>query len=94
MFVPRAIEIGDFPVQSLIPEALRDASIDEFLERLADYDDEMKTLYEQAKADKKNLRYVARLAADGTAAVGLEAVDASHPFSNINLTDNIVQFQQ
>jgi aspartokinase/homoserine dehydrogenase 1 len=33
------------------------------------------------------------LGADGSAVVGLEAVDANHPFGNINLTDNIVQFE-
>ena len=87
------LEIGDFPVQNLIPEALRDGSIDDFLGRLSEYDDEMKALYEQAVADGRKLRYIARLSAGGRASVGLEAVDATHPFSNINLTDNIVQFE-
>ena len=89
----QSIEIGDFPVQNLIPEALRDGSIDEFFARLADYDDEMKSCYEKAQAEGRKLRYIARLKADGTAAVGLEAVEAGHAFSNINLTDNIVQFE-
>ncbi len=89
----QSIEIGDFPVQNLVPEALRGGSVDDFLTRLSDYDDEMKDRYEKAHADGKNLRYVARLDANGTAAVGLEAVDANDPFSNINLTDNIVQFK-
>ncbi|TFG40637.1 MAG: bifunctional aspartate kinase/homoserine dehydrogenase I, partial [Chromatiales bacterium] len=83
----------DFPVSNLVPEALRDCSVDEFLAKLPEYDDEIESLYrEAAKLDKK-LRYVASLDADGTASVGLEAVEKSHPFSNINLTDNIVQFQ-
>ncbi len=87
------LEIGDFPVSNLVPEALRDCSVDEFLAKLPEYDDEIESLYrEAAKLDKK-LRYVASLDADGTASVGLEAVEKSHPFSNINLTDNIVQFQ-
>ena len=86
-------EIGDFPIQSLVPEALVDGSIDDFLDRLSDYDDDMKATYEEAAAAGKNLRYVGRLDADGNVAVGLESVDASHPFSNINLTDNIVQFE-
>lgn len=85
--------IGDFPVESLIPDALGDASVDEFLERLPEYDDEMKRRYQQAASSGKRLRYIARLTADGKASVGLESVDASHPFSNINLTDNIVQFE-
>ncbi len=89
----QSIEIGDFPVQNLVPEALRGCSIDDFLARLPDYDSEMKALYEKAAAEGRKLRYIARLGADGSAAVGLEAVDADHPFSNINLTDNIVQFE-
>ena len=39
------------------------------------------------------LRYVANLDAEGNASVGLEPVAADHPFCNINLTDNIVQFE-
>ena len=87
------IEIGDFPVQSLVPESLRDCSIDEYLERLPEFDAEIHARYEKAQADNKKLRYLARLGADGGASVGLEAVDAHHPFANINLTDNIVQFE-
>ena len=87
------IGIGDFPVRSLVPEALRDCSIEEFLERLPEYDGEIEALYREAVAANKQLRYVATLDADANAAVGLEAVDASHPFCNINLTDNIVQFE-
>jgi len=86
-------ELGDFPVQNLVPETLRDCSIDEFLERLSDHDDAVKAMYDEAAASGKNLRYVGRLDSEGKAAVGLESVDANHPFSNINLTDNIVQFE-
>ncbi|MDX2413117.1 MAG: bifunctional aspartate kinase/homoserine dehydrogenase I [Woeseiaceae bacterium] len=87
------IEIGDFPVQSLVPEALRECSIEEFLDRLPEYDDEIASIYRQATAENKQLRYVASFDAKGDAAVRLEAVDASHPFCNINLTDNVVQFE-
>ncbi|MDJ0939631.1 MAG: bifunctional aspartate kinase/homoserine dehydrogenase I [Woeseiaceae bacterium] len=89
----QALEIGDFPVRNLVPEALRDGSIEEFLDGLADYDDEMKALYDKAEAAGKKLRYVAHLGADGSAKIGLEAVDGSHAFANINLTDNVVQFE-
>ncbi len=86
------LEIGNFPVQSLVPEALNDCSIAEFLDRLPEYDGEIDALYRDAVAANRSLRYVARLDAGGDASVGLEAVDREHPFSNINLTDNIVQF--
>jgi len=87
------IEIGDFPVTNLVPEALRDCSTEDFLQRLPEYDDEMEALYQKAAAENKQLRYVANLDAAGNASVGLEPVDESHPFCNINLTDNIVQFE-
>jgi len=87
------IEIGDFPVQSLVPESLRDCSIDEYLQRLPEFDADFHARYEKAQADNKKLRYLARLGPDASASVGLEAVDAKHPFANINLTDNIVQFK-
>ncbi len=89
----QTIEIGDFPVENLVPEALREVSTSEFLERLPGYDSEMQALYEKAAAGNRHLRYIAHLGADGRASVGLEAVEATHPFSNINLTDNIVQFE-
>lgn len=87
------IEIGDFPVQNLVPEALRECPVDEFLDRLADYDAEMEALFSKAAAENRRLRYIGALDADGNASVALEAVDQSHPFCNINLTDNIVQFE-
>ncbi len=87
------IEIGDFPVQSLVPEALRDCSIDEFLARLPEFDGDIEALYSEAARQGRKLRYVARFEAGGDASVGLEAVGPEHPFCNINLTDNIVQFK-
>ncbi|MBT8103892.1 MAG: bifunctional aspartate kinase/homoserine dehydrogenase I [Gammaproteobacteria bacterium] len=89
----QTIEIGDFPVQNLVPEALADCSIEEFLERLPEFDADIASIYAKADADGKKLRYVAHLGADGSAAVRLDAVDSDHAFSHINLTDNIVQFE-
>ena len=87
------LELGDFPVENLVPEPLRDCSIDEFLDRLAEHDGAMQAMYDRAKSKGQSLRYVGRLDADGNAAVGLESGSSDHPFSNIALTDNIVQFE-
>jgi aspartokinase/homoserine dehydrogenase 1 len=86
------VEIGDFPVQDLVPDELRGTSIDEFLDQLPKYDDQMLALYKNAEAQGRKLRYVARLNANGDASVELDMIEAGHPFTNINLTDNIVQF--
>lgn len=88
-----SICIGDFSVQNLVPEALRKGDIDSFLDQLSDYDSDVKSMYDKAKAENKKLRYIGRLDAGGNVSVGLESIEASHPFSNINLTDNIVQFE-
>ena len=87
------LEISEFPVENLVPEHLRDVSVDEFLDRLNEIDDDFAKRYEAAERANRRLRYVARLGDDGSASVGLVEVDADHPFANINLTDNIVQFQ-
>ena len=86
------IEIGDFPVENLIPEALRHASVDEFMAGLAEYDDAMLERYREAEANGEKLRYIAQLERDGTAAVGLQRVSNEDAFSNMQLTDNLVQF--
>ena len=86
------VGIGDFPVQNLVPGPLRDVSLEEFLARLPEHDEEMHSLFHDAKAQNRILRYIAKLTADGAASVGLEMVEASSPFGNINLTDNLVQF--
>ncbi len=86
------IELGDFPVENLIPEPLRDVGIDEFLESLADYDDEMAARYAKARSAGMNLRYIATLDAAGSASVELKQVSEDNAFSHIDLTDNLVQF--
>ena len=86
------LRIGDFPVHDLVPEALRGVPVDEFLDRLPDYDAQMESLLEAAREKNGKLRYVARLTEDGKASVGLDTVDANSAFSHINLTDNVVEF--
>jgi aspartokinase/homoserine dehydrogenase 1 len=86
------IEIGDFSVESLVPAELAHVSVDEFLDRLSEYDDQFLALYEKARSRNCNLRYVGRLDAKGSASVGLDMVPANHPFSRIRFTDNIIQF--
>ncbi len=86
------IEIGDFPVQNLVPEDLRGLSIDDFLNELPKHDDQMLERYRDAESKGRKLRYVGKLNANGDASVGLDMVEAGHAFRNIKLTDNIVQF--
>ena len=86
------LEMSDVQVESLVPEALANCSIEEFLQRLPEFDAAMQTRYQKARAEGQVLRYVARLDASGTAAVGVTRLDQHHAFANISLTDNVVRF--
>jgi aspartokinase/homoserine dehydrogenase 1 len=88
-----SLELSDIAVESLAPAALAKASVDEFLKRLSDFDAPMVERVQQAKQSGKVLRYVAEIdVRAGTAAVRLQSFAPTHPFANISLTDNIVQF--
>ena len=86
------LELDDEKVESLVPPALEQCSVDEFLERLSGFDEAMMKMLESARADGQVLRYVGRLSADGQATVGIRRLDRSHAFANLALTDNIVRF--
>ncbi len=89
----QSIEIGEFPVESLVPESLAGESIDGFLAGLAAFDEAMRDRFDKARRGGKVLRYIATLDEHGAAAVGLREVSADDAFSNMQLTDNLVQFQ-
>ena len=86
------LELADVRIESLVPAGLESGSIEEFMARLAHSDGAMRERFEQARGRGKVLRYLGRLLADGQATVGLAELDASHPFANIALTDNVVRF--
>ncbi len=86
------LELGSFPVQNLVPAALRDVAASEYLARLGEFDDEIDSLFRAAVSEGKVLRYVASLAHTGEASVGLQKVASDSSLAHIRLTDNIVQF--
>ncbi len=86
------LELSNIEVESLVPKKLADGSIDEFLDSLSNYDDDMLGRYRQAADAGQVLRYVGSLDKDGNAAVRLVSLPVEHAFAHINLTDNIVRF--
>jgi aspartokinase/homoserine dehydrogenase 1 len=87
------LELEDLQVESLVPATLTGVSIDEFLDRLPEYDDQMQARWQAAVAEGKVLRYVGRLNRDDGAQVSLQTLDSDHPFARINLTDNVLRYQ-
>ena len=87
------LELEDVQLESLVPESLQNCAAATFLDRLPELDAPMLERLHFAQGHGRVLRYVGSLdAAAGTASVGLVELDRSHPFANINLTDNIVRF--
>jgi len=87
------LELADVELEGLIPSTLWECAVDEFMERVSELDAPMLERLNAANAKGCVLRYVAALdAGPGRATVGLVELDRSHPFANINLTDNVVRF--
>ena len=87
------LELANVALEGLIPSELASCPADEFMNRLGELDAPMLARLEAARKTGRVLRYVAALdAGTGKATVGLVELERSHPFANINLTDNIVQF--
>jgi bifunctional aspartokinase / homoserine dehydrogenase 1 len=86
------LEISDVQIEGLVPEALTQCSVDEFMARLPENDAAMAAAFADARSKNQVLRYVGRIDAAGKATVGLIRLDQKHAFANIALTDNVVRF--
>jgi bifunctional aspartokinase / homoserine dehydrogenase 1 len=88
------VELSDMKVQSLVPEPLRKVSVDEFMSRVHEYDDQMSQMAEEALAKGEVLRFVGVVdAANKTCSVELKSYPQSHPFAQLSGTDNILTFK-
>ncbi len=80
-------------VESLVPEALAQVPLDEFMARSGELDADLAARREAAAAEGRVLRYLARLEVDSARAeVRLEALDAAHPAALAAGSDNLVRF--
>jgi aspartokinase/homoserine dehydrogenase 1 len=86
------LEMSDVQVEGLVPKDLEKCGIDEFMQRLPQFDADMAAMLADAGGNHQVLRYVGRVDAAGKATVGLTRLDRKHPFANIALTDNVVRF--
>ncbi|HEX6220427.1 MAG TPA: bifunctional aspartate kinase/homoserine dehydrogenase I, partial [Acidimicrobiia bacterium] len=87
-----AANLEDMDVEGLIPPGLEEGSIEDFLKRIPDHDDEMVDVVEEARSRGQVLRFVGVIDEETGTQVALRSYDTDHPFARIKLTDNIVQF--
>jgi bifunctional aspartokinase / homoserine dehydrogenase 1 len=87
------LELKDVQLESLVPDALRNCSVEDYLKRLPEFDDVMRQRLEAARGRDHVLRYIGSLDAKSRkATVGLVELPRNDTFANINLTDNVVRF--
>lgn len=83
-----------FPVQSLIPAELENASSTaEFMEQLPAYDGEMESYKVKAKEAGRVVRYTGSIdVASAQVKVGLDMVDQGSPIASLKGSDNLICF--
>ena len=84
-------EMADVSLESLVPEALRDVSSDEFLAQLPSCDAEWEQRIADARDRGEVLRYRAR-ATRGGVRVGLVSVPVGSALASLDGTDNLFVF--
>ncbi len=87
-----ALSLEDVAVENLVPETLRALPLEDFLARVAEMDAPMQARLQAAQAEGRQLRYLARLDADGRAEVALTAPPPGHASLHTRATDNLIQF--
>lgn len=81
------LERSDIEVENLTPAALLNTSLEEFLQRISEFDEVWKTRIRDAESKAKVLRYVGTLE-NGRITVGVLPVSSSSPLGALHGTDN------
>lgn len=84
-----AIEQSDVKLTPILPEKLFDGSIEDFFNALAPVDIEIERRRKEAERRGCRLRFVAEFN-EGIANVGLREVNATHPFYNLEGSNNVI----
>lgn len=86
----QGVELSKMTIESLVPESLRECSVEEFMSKLSEHDDAMKERVAEVEAAGGRLHYAAKVDVRGNKVqVGLLSCEASHPFNNAG-PDNMV----
>lgn len=87
-----SIDMEAIENSSFLPNGAMEAdSVKEFYTFIESQESVFKAIYEDAKNNNAQLKYVAEFK-DGIAKVGLQSIEEGHPFFNLEGKDNIVMF--
>ena len=88
------LSLDDVAVASLVPAALEDCGVAEYIERLPEFDDVIKAQATEAAGRGMVLRFVGKVdVAAKTGSVELAEFPKTHPFAGLEGADNIVEIQ-
>jgi aspartokinase/homoserine dehydrogenase 1 len=87
------VEMDAVEVESMVPEDLRSASLEEYLNTLGKHDHAIADRLDSARASGHVLRYVGVINHGGSMSAGLRTYPLDHPFASLKGSDNIVSFQ-
>lgn len=83
-------ELDQITVDSLVPEALIDHDLEDFVAEIPDYDGHWKSRSSQALVNNRKLRYTGTFTPEGIR-VGVEEVRSDSPLALLKGTDNLIQ---
>ncbi len=82
--------LDDINVHNLVPDALTSCTIDEFLEQLPCYDNQMQSMVTKAHTNNERLCYVGSIDANGKVDVTIKAFPQDHPLARLHKKDNML----
>lgn len=84
------VEQVDVKKNLFIPQKYFDGTLDDFWKTLPELDGEFETRRKKLESEGKHLRFVAKYE-NGNCEIGLQEVDMSHPFYELEGSNNIIQ---
>lgn len=87
------LDLKDIRVESLVPESLREGSVEEFLKRLSEHDSAMTDFLNRTRDSGEVIRYAGMVDPKAGCSVQLKSYPRSHVFAGTSGSDNIVAFK-
>lgn len=84
------VELDDIEIESLVPESLRNGSVDDFLAGVSQVDEEIAQRAEAARANGARLKYVATVAAGEPITVGMREIPLDTVLGSLTGPENII----
>ena len=83
------IEQSDVEIHQILPEAMLEGPVEDFLEMVKELDERFEAERKKAEVENRHFRFVAKME-DGRVEISLRAVDSTHPFYSLEGSNNVI----